>query len=81
MDVLRKLRALIGPLREPGNSGEPALIPSLKEESIALDRIFTYVFVANDAYYANTDFAQYSIVELPGFKKWSEWSEERFKGY
>lgn len=56
MDVLRKLRPLVGPLKEPGVTGE-VLIPTLKEESITLDRIFTYVFVANDAFYANTDFA------------------------
>jgi hypothetical protein len=53
----------------------------MKIENLAVDRLFTYFFVAEEAFFTNTDYTQFSVVELPGFKHWSAYKEERFNGF
>jgi len=52
-----------------------------KIDQLSVDRLFTYFFVAEDAFLANGDYTQFSVVELDGFKRWSSWIKERFAGY
>lgn len=71
VDFLRHIRKYIEPLREKG----------MKIENLAVDRLFTYFFVADEAFLTNTDYTQYSVVPLPGFRPWSEYKTERFPGF
>lgn len=63
VDFLRIIRPFIKSLIERG----------MKIEYLTVDKTFTYVFVNEDAFYSNSDFTQFSVIELAGFKKWSQY--------
>lgn len=50
-------------------------------DNLTVDRMFTFSYVNFDAFYSNIDYTQFSVVELPGFKKWSQYKEDKLIGY
>ena len=44
------------------------------------ERIFLDLYFKNQ-FYSNKEFTLFSAVELPGYKKWSDWLQTNFPGY
>jgi len=71
VDFVREMTPKVQELRKNGMSFE----------NLVVDRLFTFLFMSEDAFLCNGDYTQFSAVELPGFNKWSTFHKERFSGY
>jgi hypothetical protein len=47
---------------------------------VTAEKIFVELYL-KDQFYSNKQFTLFSAVELPGYKKWSDWLQTNFPGY
>ena len=55
-------------------------LASVVNDPVIVDGVFIHAFVT-DQYFSNDDYSKVSVIPMEGYKLYSEYHDERFRGF
>ncbi len=72
VDFWRRIKPLVSELSKK---------EEIQIDNLTIDRLFSYMFVAEDVFLSNLDYTQFTLRDLDGYHRWSWFKKEKFAGY